>query len=127
MTRSKSADIAAVVACLMTWLGAAMALPQFDASAGKETFEKRCTGCHSLDADREGPRLRGVFGRKAATVQSFPYSGALRKSGVIWDEESLNQWLQDPDAFVPGADMAFRVADTTERGAIIAYLKSVAR
>src|SRR5271155_4163982 len=42
-----------------------------DQDRGKTTFEKRCTGCHSLDMEKEGPRLRGVFGRKAGTVASF--------------------------------------------------------
>jgi hypothetical protein len=36
-----------------------------DADHGKELFEKRCTGCHSLDQDKEGPRLKGVYGRQA--------------------------------------------------------------
>ena len=92
---------------------------------GKEIFEKRCTGCHALDHEKTGPRLRGVYGRWAASVSSFVYSGPLRKSGVRWDATSLDKWLTDPDGFVPDNDMAFRVANKEERAAVIEYLKEV--
>ena len=94
-------------------------------SQGKEMFEKRCTGCHALDNEKTGPRLRGVFGRAAASVPSFPYSDSLRKSGVTWNASSLDKWLTDPEAFLPDNDMAFRVANKEERAAIIGYLKEV--
>jgi cytochrome c len=94
-------------------------------SPGKEMFEKRCTGCHALDNEKTGPRLRGVFGRPAASLSTFPYSESLRKSGVTWDSSSLDKWLTDPDGFVPDNDMAFRVPKRDERTAIIEYLKDV--
>ena len=96
-----------------------------DTSPGKEMFEKRCTGCHTLDHEKSGPRLRGVFGRQAASVSSFPYSESLRKSGVVWNTSSLDKWLTDPDGFIPDTDMAFRVANKQERAAIIEYLREV--
>ena len=92
---------------------------------GKQVFEKRCTGCHALDNEKTGPRLRGVYGRPAGGVTSFPYSEALRKSGITWDSGTLDKWLTDPEAFVPDNDMAFRVANAEERTAIIGYLKEV--
>ena len=92
---------------------------------GKQAFEKRCTGCHALDNEKAGPRLRGVYGRPAAGVASFPYSEALRKSGVTWDSGTLDKWLSDPETFIPANDMAFRVANPEERTAIIGYLKEV--
>ena len=92
---------------------------------GKEAFEKRCTGCHSLDNDKSGPRLRGVFGRAAASVPSFPYSESIRRAGVTWDSSSLDKWLTDPDGFIPDSDMAFRVTNKEERATIIEYLKGV--
>jgi cytochrome c len=94
-------------------------------SPGKEMFEKRCTGCHALDNEKTGPRLRGVFGRPAASVPTFPYSESLRKSGVTWDSSALDKWLTDPDGFVPDNDMAFRVPNKEERASIIEYLKVV--
>lgn len=96
-----------------------------DTSLGKEMFEKRCTGCHTLDHEKNGPRLRGVFGRPAASVSSFQYSESLRKSGVVWNTGSLDKWLTDPDGFIPDSDMAFRVVNKEERAAIIAYLREV--
>ena len=51
---------------------------------GKELFEKRCGGCHALDRDKEGPRLRGVYGRVAGSVDSFQYSDAVKKSKITW-------------------------------------------
>jgi len=92
---------------------------------GKQLFESRCAGCHSLDADKEGPRLRGVYGRAAASVPSFEYSEALKGSKIEWNDQALNEWLTDPDKRVPGSGMAFRVQNADERAAIIAYLKEV--
>jgi cytochrome c len=94
-------------------------------SAGKDVFEKRCTGCHATDSSKEGPRLRGVVGRKAGTVAGFQYSDALRNSGITWTEELLAKWLENPDALVKDNDMEFRVSSADERAALVAYLKSL--
>jgi cytochrome c len=93
---------------------------------GKELFTRRCSGCHATDSNKEGPRLRGVWGRKAASVPDFNYSEALQKLSIRWDDASLERWLTDPDAMAPDTDMAFRVSDGEERKALIAYLKSLA-
>jgi cytochrome c len=92
---------------------------------GRALFEKRCTGCHALDADHEGPRLRGVVGRIAGKVKTFQYSKPLRNSGIMWDVPNLDKWLSDPEAVVPDNDMSFRVPEQDERTLIIAYLKSL--
>ncbi len=97
-----------------------------DAKRGEEVFEKRCTGCHSLDADKEGPRLRGVYGKKAAVLSAtFEYSEALKASNVTWDAPSLNQWMEDPEKIVPKSDMFFRVPQARERADVIAYLQTL--
>jgi cytochrome c len=93
---------------------------------GKELFERRCGGCHSLDRDKEGPRLRGVYGRKTGSAPSFTYSTALKNSRLTWDAESLDKWLTDPEQFIPDSDMAFRLEKADERRDIIAYLKGLA-
>jgi len=93
-----------------------------DASRGKSVFEKRCITCH-VNSDM-GPKYRGLFGRKAATVSGFDYSKALRESGIVWSEESIDLWLTNPDKLVPGNLMGFRVRSPQERADIIAYLKS---
>jgi cytochrome c len=96
-----------------------------DPANGKLDFQKRCTGCHSLTSDHEGPRLGGVAGRKAGSVPGFTYSAALKNSGLVWNSANLEKWLTDPDAFVPGNNMEFHVANAQERGDIVAYLTSL--
>ncbi len=98
-----------------------------DAARGKAVFEKRCTGCHAMDADREGPRLGGVFGRKAGSVAGFAYSAGLKSSGLTWNDATLERWLSDPDLVVPGNNMDFHVPKAEERLDLIAYLKQSAR
>jgi cytochrome c len=96
-----------------------------DATRGKMLFEKRCTGCHSLDSEKEGPRLRGVYGRKAGTVPTFTYSDAVKKSRITWDDSTLDKWLTGTDTLIPDNDMDFRIPDPQPRADIIAYLKLV--
>jgi cytochrome c len=105
---------------------AAVSAAAGDAARGKLVFEKRCTGCHSLDTDKEGPHLRHAFGSKAANSAGFTYSAALRGSGIVWDETTLDKWLTNPGVFVAGADMDFRVRDAGERADVIRYLRETA-
>jgi cytochrome c len=92
---------------------------------GQALFQKRCGGCHALDTDHEGPRLRGVVGRMAGTVKTFKYSASLQDARLMWDEAKLEKWLTDTESVVPDNDMAFRVPKQDERAAIIAYLKTL--
>ena len=94
-----------------------------DPIRGNAIFEKRCTGCHALEVDREGPRLAGVYGRRAGSVSGFTYSAGLKKSGVTWDEATLEKWLSDPDRMVPDNNMSFSVPKAAERQDVIAYLE----
>jgi cytochrome c len=94
-----------------------------DAARGKNVFERRCTGCHSLDQNREGPRLRGVFGRTSGSLSDFDYSSALKQAKIPWNEASLERWLTDPDTLVPGNNMEFHVAKPQERTDLIRFLK----
>jgi len=94
---------------------------------GKDLFEKRCAGCHALDSEKEGPRLRGVYGRTSGTVPSFTYSEALKNAHITWGDASLDKWLIDPEKLVPNNDMAFHVESSEERSAIIAYLKQLTK
>jgi cytochrome c len=94
-----------------------------DAARGKAVFEKRCTGCHAREADREGPRLAGVFGRKAGSVAGFTYSTGLKDLGLTWNDTTLEKWLSDPDVMVPDNNMSFSVPKAGERRDLIAYLK----
>jgi cytochrome c len=94
-----------------------------DAVRGKAVFEKRCTGCHALDADREGPRLKAVYGRKAGSVPGFNYSAGLKNSALTWNDATLERWLSDPDLVVKDNNMSIGVPKAEERRDLIAYLK----
>jgi cytochrome c len=92
-----------------------------DAVRGAAVYQV-CTGCHSLDEDDVGPHHRGVVGRVAGAIQGYPYSPALKASGVVWTPEALDRWLQNPQAFVPGTKMFFALMSTQDRADVIAYL-----
>ena len=104
---------------------AAPAAADGDAAHGEELYNSRCVACHSPDANRVGPRHRGVVGRKAGSLTDFNYSKALKATDVVWDEQTLDKWLTNPQAFIPGQKMNFRVNDPQDRSDIIAYLKTL--
>jgi cytochrome c len=94
-----------------------------DPARGASVYEQRCSGCHSLDANRVGPAHRGVHGRRAGAAPNFAYSDAVRRSGIVWNDATLDRWLTNPQALIPGQRMNFRIADPRERADVIAYLK----
>ena len=94
-----------------------------DADRGEMLYGSRCGACHSLDRNRIGPMHRGVFGREAGTATDFDYSDALQDSTVVWDEASLDTWLANPQAFIPGQKMFFSLRKADERADIIAFLQ----
>ncbi len=96
-----------------------------DAAHGREIYESRCIACHSPDANRVGPRHRGVFGRKAGSLADYSYSKALRGSDFVWNDQTLDRWLTNPQALVPGQKMNFKTAQAEDRADLIAYLKTL--
>jgi cytochrome c2 len=116
--------LAAAGIALIAWSAAGQGQTAPD---GKQLFARRCAGCHSLDRDKEGPRLGGVYGRAAGSLKSFDYSEALKNSGIVWNAEMLDRWLADPEKLVPGTDMNFRVLDPADRQALVAYLQRQGR
>ncbi len=93
-----------------------------------EVLFRTCQACHSIDKDGEdqlGPNLWGIAGSKAARRPDFPYSAALRNSGIVWTDDNLDHWLTSPAKFVPGSKMAYPGnPNAADRAALIAYLKS---
>lgn len=111
---------------------AAMAIPGHssgagDAERGAAAF-RSCIACHSLEPGRHltGPSLGGIWGRKAASSETYHrYSEALKKSKLVWDERTLDAWLRAPQKLVPGNAMQFAgIGDDAMRADLIAFLKA---
>lgn len=98
-----------------------------DPHRGQQLFTERCAACHTLDHNKAGPMLGGVFGRKAGAVPGYNYSPALRSSGLTWAADNLDRWLSDPREFVAGAWMPVKILDPATRRDIIAYLEAESR
>lgn len=109
---------------------AGSAFAEGDVAAGQKAFLK-CKACHSVEASGKngvGPKLHGLFGRKAGTVEGFKYSSAMTDSGITWDEKTLATYVADPKGAIPGNKMAFvGIKNATEMENLIAYLKEATR
>ena len=92
-----------------------------------QTIYQACQDCHDLDKNDVGPKHRGVFGRKAGSVPDYDYSDALKTSGVVWGDATLDTWLTDPQGLVPGAKMFFHLEAAQDRADVIAFLKERAK
>jgi cytochrome c len=106
-------------------LASSSAMAGGDAVRGQQVYEARCGGCHSVDADRVGPRHAGVLGRRAGAVPGFAYSPALAASQLVWDACTLDRWLKSPEALVPGQRMGYSLSDSGLRADVIAYLSTL--
>ncbi|MDQ0585959.1 cytochrome c [Variovorax paradoxus] len=94
-----------------------------DAVRGEQVYA-RCLACHALAVDRVGPRHCGLFGRRAGSVPGFAYSEAMKKSKIVWNDKTLDRFLANPLAMVPGTAMTYDgVPDPADRANLIAYLK----
>jgi len=92
---------------------------------GKKVF-KKCVACHSLQEGKNkiGPSLYNLLDRKAGLVEGYKYSKAMKNSGVVWDEESLDKFLTKPRKFIPKTKMAFRgIKNKSLRDDLISFLK----
>ncbi len=94
-----------------------------DPARGEEIYQ-RCVACHALAQNRVGPRHCGLFGRKAGAVPNYQYSAAMKKSGTVWDDETLDRFIENPLKAVAGTKMGYAgVKDPQERADLLAYLK----
>ena len=96
-----------------------------DAAHGATVYHQ-CMICHSLDKNGIGPSHRNVFGRAAGSAPNYTYSAALKASNIVWNESTLEQWLANPQALVPGTKMMFSVDNAQDRADVIAFLKEKA-
>jgi cytochrome c len=113
----------ALLASSAGWAPAADSPLKGDPAAGKAVYD-RCLACHALAYDRTGPRHCGLFDRRAGGVKDFAYSEAMKRSGIVWNEKTLDRFLANPLAAVPGTAMGYAgVTDARERANLIAWLK----
>jgi len=86
-----------------------------------------CASCHSISPGRHGagPSLAGVWGAKAGSRPGYGYSPALQRSGVVWNAQTLDRWLQGPMQMVPGTRMVMGLPNPEARQAVIAYLQQL--
>jgi nitrite reductase (NO-forming) len=117
--------LVATFSVLLIGITAAQAQVAGDPAAGEQVFRK-CQACHSLQAGAHtvGPPLQGVIGRTAGSVPGYPYSVAMRRSGLYWSPDTLDKFLTSPSTFVHGTKMIFTgLRDPKDRANVIAYLE----
>ena len=114
------------LAILTLCLGASQTHAAGNSAQGQRIFGA-CAACHSLRPDQNmtGPSLADVWGRKAGSLPSFNrYSPALKSANVTWDDETLSEWIKDPQHLVPGNEMTFDgIKDDRQRADLLAFLK----
>ena len=117
-----------IMTAVLAGLTTAPARAEGDAANGQRVFAQ-CRACHSLTdgQNRVGPHLARLFGREAGAVEGYAYSAALKNSGVVWDDDSLDSHLAQPKDFIPGNKMGLvfprGVPDAQDREDLIAYLR----
>ena len=99
---------------------------QGDAARGKTLYSARCASCHVLNGPSfAGPRLIGVYGRRAGTSADFKATPGLAATGITWDEASLDAFLAEPGKVAAGTSMYANVPGAQDRADLIAYLKTL--
>jgi cytochrome c len=119
-----TAALGAAWLAALAWLAVPHAVEAADDAHGKQVFAA-CAACHSDKPDAIGPSLRGVFGRKSGTLSDFRYSNAMRRAGLIWNEDNLRAYIKDPQSKVPGNRMPFGgLQSDKDVDDVIQYLKN---
>jgi cytochrome c len=108
-----------------------MSIAQPGNAANGERMYRACAACHSLEPDRNmtGPSLADLWNRKSGGLLSFPrYSPALKSAGIIWNDDTLDEWIKDPQHFIPGNTMTFPgIKESRQRADLLAYLKEASK
>ncbi len=117
------------LALLITLLPVAVARADGDPARGEARFQE-CAACHRLEAgvNEVGPSLHGIFMRKAGELADFRYSPAMKRSGIIWTAQTIEQYIADPQAMIPANRMPYAgMASASDRADLIAYLVKATR
>ena len=119
--------IAATLSVVLASAAAAALAQSGDATRGERLFNQQCKICHTVDKGGRngvGPNLFGMFGRKAAAVEGFQFSEAMKTSGITWDDKTVAEYLKDPKGRVPNGKMVYAGLKQQEQlDDMIAYLK----
>ena len=117
-----------LAAFLSLSMSASLSAQAGDIAKGEKVF-KKCKACHVVDKEKNktGPHLVGIIGRAAGSVDSFKrYSKAMKASGLVWDAETLDAYLENPKKYLKGTKMAFAgLKKEADRQNIIAYFESL--
>jgi cytochrome c len=118
-------SVAAAAGALVLLALSIAAVAAADVEHGKALYQT-CVACHTERPDALGPSLKGVVGRKSAALDDFRYSNPMRRANLVWDEDNLRAYIQDPQAKVKGNRMPYGgLSDPKDVDDIIAYLKAL--
>jgi cytochrome c len=119
--------IAATVSVVLTLVAQAAFAQSGDATRGERLFNQQCKACHTVEKGGRngiGPNLFGMFGSKAGAVQGFSFSEAMQKSGIVWDDKTMAEYLKDPKTRVPDGKMVYAgLKQQAQLDDMIAYLR----
>ncbi|XP_011639062.1 cytochrome c, testis-specific-like [Pogonomyrmex barbatus] len=99
-----------------------------DAVNGKKLFMKMCASCHTMEKDGKhklGPNLHGIMGKTCGTTSGFNFTEAIKEKAIVWDEKTLNEFLEFPQKFIPGTKKTFFVKNAEDRKDLIAFLSTL--
>lgn len=113
------------------WVAAVMiaapAWAEGNEARGERLFNQQCKACHTVEkggASTVGPNLHGLFGRKAGDEGGYQSSDAMKKSGIVWDDKTIADYLKDPKGKVPGTKMVYiGLKQDAQQQDMIAFLK----
>ena len=115
-----------IICILFGGFFAILAAPASEPLRGEKLFRTHCSGCHSLGCNQVGPKLEGLFGRRAGSLVDYKnYSPAMKASEVVWSEQTVNAFIHDPNKVVPGTPMAavVFVEKAEDRQDIVSYIR----